>query len=145
SPGECQLWRIIGSRIGLDENTIDEFLGAKSAAEDEAPDPLLEADLKKVAIVSLREEAARTAADLIEQRTKARVLVITETHAGIQTENAKTADVILFVWASSTHAVYRAFDSVREKLHYVQGKGATSIVLALERWAMKKVEMLQRG
>lgn len=145
SPGERQLWRIIGRRIGLDADTIAGFLGIESASENEASDPLIEADLKKVAIVSLREEAARAAAALIEQRTKAQVLVVTETHAGIQTASARTADVILFVWASSTHAVYRAFDSVREKLYYVQGKGATSIVLALERWVMKKDEMLQRG
>ncbi|MBS1807643.1 MAG: hypothetical protein JST84_05570 [Acidobacteria bacterium] len=138
SLGERQLWRVIGSRIGLDENTIDDFLGIESASENEAPDPLTEANFKKVAIVSLREEAAQAAAALIGQRTKAQVVVVSETHAGIQTASAKTADVILFVWASSTHAVYRAFDSVREKLSYVQGKGAASIVLALERWLMKQ-------
>ncbi|MGE0131494.1 MAG: hypothetical protein AB7U82_25710 [Blastocatellales bacterium] len=142
SLGERQLWRVIGSRIGLDESTIDDFLGIESAAENEEPDPLAEADLKKVAIVSLREEAAHAAAALIGQRSKAQVLVVSETHAGVQTASAKTADVILFVWASSTHAVYRAFDGVREKLSYVQGKGAASIVLALERWVIKQRESI---
>src|SRR5262249_37414522 len=131
---------IIGSRVGLDKNTIDEFLGIESAADNEAPDPLTEAGLKKIAIVSLREEAAQVAAALIEQRSKAQVLIVSETHAGTQTAGAKTADVILFVWASSTHALYRAFDGVRDRLSYVQGKGAASIVLALERWVIKQRE-----
>ena len=67
--------------------------------------------------------------------------MVTETHAGAATGSAKTADVVLFVWASTTHAVYRAFDNVREKLAYVEGKGAVSIVLTLERWAMKQQEL----
>jgi hypothetical protein len=105
-------------------------------------DPLTDVDLKKVAIVSLREEAARGAAEIIRQRTGAQVLVVTETHAGTDTNSAKNADVVLFVWASTTHAVYRAFDGVREKLVYVPGKGAASIVLTLERWAVKQLEMV---
>ena len=136
--GERALWRTIGTRIGLDAEAISEFLGFETEFEADAPDFIAEANLRKVAIVSLREEAAHIAADLIRQRTEAEVIVVTETHAGTDTNSAKLADVILFVWSSSTHAVYRAFDSVREKLAYVQGTGATSIVLALERWAMKQ-------
>lgn len=138
SPGERLLWRTVGTRIGIDETTIDDFLGLDVATEAGAVDPLSEIELHKVAIVSLREEAARAAADVIRQRTNAQVLVVTETHAGTDTNSAKTADVVLFVWASTTHAVYKAFDSVRDKLAYVQGKGAASIVLTLERWAMKQ-------
>jgi hypothetical protein len=141
SPGERLLWRSVGTRIGLDDSTIDDFLGVDSASKADAVDPLTEIELQKVAIVSLREEAARNAADVIRQRTNAQVLVVAETHAGPDTENAKTADVVLFVWASTTHAVYRAFDSVREKLAYVQGKGAASIVLTLERWALKQKDL----
>jgi hypothetical protein len=92
--------------------------------------------------VSLREEAANIAAKLIRERTKAEVLVVTETVAGASTSNATTADVILFVWASSTHAVYRAFDGVREKVAYVQGTGAPGIVLALERWVIRQREVI---
>ena len=136
--GERTLWRIIGTRIGIDAATISEFLGFETEPEEETPDFIAEANLRKVAIVSLREEAAHTAADIIRQRTDADVIVVTETHAGSDTNSAKLADVILFVWSSSTHAVYRAFDSVREKLEYVQGTGAMSIVLTLERWAMKQ-------
>lgn len=138
SSGERQLWRVVGNRIGLEESTINDFLGLESAAENEQPDPLANAGLKKVAIVSLREEAAQLAAAMIRQRSTAQVLVVSETHPSVQTESAKTADVILFVWASSTHAIYRAFDNVRETIAYVQGKGATSIVLTLEHWLNKK-------
>ena len=138
TPGERILWRNVGIRIGLDKATIEEFLGLQVEADVNVVDLLAEANLKKVAIVSLREEPARIAAEIIRQRTGAQVLVVTETHAGSGTDNAKTADVILFVWASVTHAVYRAFDNVREKLAYVEGKGAVSIVLTLERWAMKE-------
>jgi hypothetical protein len=141
SPGERMLWRVVGGRIGLDEETIDDFLGLQEL-ETDTVDPLTDVDLKKVAIVSLREEAARGAAEIIRQRTGAQVLVVTETHAGTDTNSAKNADVVLFVWASTTHAVYRAFDGVREKLVYVPGKGAASIVLTLERWAVKQLEMV---
>jgi hypothetical protein len=141
SPGERLLWRTVGTRIGLDDSTIDDFLGVDAVSEVDVVDPLSEIGLHKVAIISLWEEAARAAADIIRQRTSAQVLVVTETHAGTDTNSAKTADVILFVWASTTHTVYRALDNVREKLAYVQGKGAASIVLTLERWAMKQREM----
>jgi hypothetical protein len=141
TPGERMLWRNVGSRIGLDKATIEEFLGLQVEADVGIVDLLAEANLKKVAIVSLREEPARIAAEIIRQRTGGQVVVVTETHAGASTDNAKTADVILFVWASTTHAVYRAFDTVREKLAHVEGKGAVSIVLSLERWAMKQQEL----
>jgi hypothetical protein len=41
------------------------------------------------------------------------------------------------VWAATKHAVYRAFDDVRDRIEYVQGTGASSIVLALERWIQR--------
>src|SRR6266540_5610239 len=141
SPGERMLWRNVGNRIGLDMATIEEFLGLPAEEDGDVVDLLSQVNLKKIAVVSLREEPARIAAEIIRQRTGAQVVVVTETHAGTATGNAKTADVILFVWASTTHAVYRAFDNVREKLAYVEGKGAVSIVLTLERWAMKQQEL----
>lgn len=141
SPGERNLWRNVGSRIGLDPATIEEFLGLPAEEDEDAPDLLSQINLKKIAIVSLREEPARIAAEIIRQRTGADVVVVTETHPGTAAGSAKTADVILFVWASATHAVYRAFDNMRDKLAYVDGKGAVSIVLTLERWALKKSEL----
>ena len=132
---ERELWRIIGSRIGLDSETIDEFLGTEIVSE--SVDVLSELQNNRIAIVSLQIEAAQTAAEIIRQRSPAKVIVVSETHNNSAVENAKNSDAILFVWASNTHAVYRAFDNSREKLVYVQGKGATSIVISLERWAMQ--------
>lgn len=138
SPGEKSLLRQIGKSLDLDEKTIEEFLAIKPAQDAaEEIDILAGAGLKRVAIVSLHERAASLAAKMINERTKAPVILVAEKDAGAQTKSAKTADVILFVWSASKHAVYRAFDDVRDKLAYVQGVGTSSIVLALERWATK--------
>ena len=87
----------------------------------------------KVAIVSLHERAAREAAAQIGKRTDAHIIVVTDHAAGDGTASAATADVILYVWGATKHAVYRAFDKVRDRLEYVQGTGSASIVRALER------------
>jgi hypothetical protein len=134
SPTELYLWRTIGSKIGLDNEIINEFLGTESSAAQ--LDILSELEINRIAIVSLQVEAAQTAADLIRKKTSANVIVVSETYNNSSVENAKNSDVILFVWASNTHAVYRAFDNAREKLVYVQGKGASSIIISLERWAI---------
>jgi hypothetical protein len=135
SPTERYLWHKIGTNLGIDQEIIEEFLGAENITEEN--DILTDLQANKIAIVSLRIESAQTAAELIRQRFSGETVVISETHNNSAVENAKNADVILFVWASNTHAVYRAFDNVREKLFYVQGKGASSIVISLERWAMQ--------
>ena len=137
SRGERLLWRHIGRRIGLEEATLDEFLGTTAAEAEEEADPVAEADLQKIAIVSLQERAARQAAEWIRERTAAEVLTVVEHAAGAATESARSADVVLFVWAANKHAVYRAFDDVRDRLAYVQGTGPSSIVLALERWVVE--------
>ena len=136
SPTERHLWRTLGAKIGLDKETINEFLGVEII--DVETDVLSELQAIRIAIVSLQVEAAQTAADVIRQRTPADVIVVSETHNNSSVENAKNSDVIMFVWASNTHAVYRAFDNSREKLVYVQGKGASSIVISLKRWAMNR-------
>lgn len=136
SQTELKLWRFIGAKIGLDDETVNEFLGAGVTTTDSV-DLLSALQVARIAIVSLQAEAGRNAAELIRQRTASEVIVVSETHNNSAVENAKNSDVILFVWASNTHAVYRAFDNSREKLVYVQGKGASSIVISLEKWAMK--------
>lgn len=138
TPGERRIWQSIGSRIGFGAAEVNELLGVTETIAEES-DPIAEAGLKKVAIVSLQEKAADSAAALIHERTDAQVMVVSELDAGAATDSAKTADVILFVWAANKHAVYRAFDEVRDKLEYVQGTGASSIVLSLERWASRKI------
>lgn len=129
------LWHRLGRRLGLDAATTDEALGGGWQTLEAASDPLLACGVKKIAIVSLHERAAREAALQIEQRSRANVLVVTDHAAGEGTASAATADLILFVWGATKHAVYRAFDKVRDRLEYVQGTGSASIVRALERRA----------
>jgi hypothetical protein len=139
SRGERLLWRQIGRRIGLEAAMLDECLGTTQADAEGTPDPIAEADLQKIAIVSLQERAARQAAEWIQERTGAEVITVIEHTAGASTANARSSDVILFVWAANKHAVYRAFDDVRNRLAYVQGTGPSSILLALERWVVEHV------
>lgn len=129
------LWQRLGRRLGLDASMIEEALGSDWTAIEDAGDPLAQCGFKKIAIVSLNERAAREAAEQIGQRCGIDVLVVTDHAAGEGTASAATADVILFVWGATKHAVYRAFDKVRDRLEYVQGTGSTSIVRALERRA----------
>ena len=127
------LWRRLGRRLGLDEASTDGSLGGAPPTPDVINDPLLTSGFKKIAIISLAERAAREAAIEIESRTHANVVVVTDHAAGEGTASAATADVILYVWGATKHAVYRAFDKVRDRLEYVQGTGSSSIVRALER------------
>lgn len=136
SPAEIRLWRAVGRGLGFDQTTIDEYITLEPESDsDEVPeDPLATSGLRKVAIVSLHGRAARAAAGIILDRSGAEVVVVDEVVAGPATDSARTADVILLVWAATKHAVYREFDGVRDKVAYVQGTGVSSIVLALERW-----------
>lgn len=128
--GERRSWRSIGVRLGLTESDLDEYYGTERL--DEA-DALAGARLSKVAIVSTREKQAKEAAEQIRSRTGASVVIVSEADAGTMAKSARTADVILVVWLAISHAVFRAFDGVRERVVYVQGTGAENIVLALER------------
>ena len=134
--GERRLWARVGSRFGLTVDAIDAALGVTLGSVD--ADPLQVAPLRRVAIVSLRERSAQAAAQEIRQRSGADVQVVTDHVAGAATSTAADADVVLMVWSASKHAVYRAFDKVRDRLEYVQGTGASSIVLALERWVARR-------
>jgi len=129
------LWYRLGCRLGLEVGATDEALGGPLPALGTDSDPLRRCSFTKIAIVSLHERAAREAAAQIEARTRANVIVVTDHAAGEGTASAATADVILFVWGATKHAVYRAFDKVRDRLEYVQGTGSASIVRALERRA----------
>lgn len=132
SLGAWRAWRSIGHRVGATEQLLDVYLPSREGANAQV-DPLARAGLKKVAIVSRHERQAKEAAAQIQERSGARVVVVSDHVAGAGTRDAASADVILLVWSTISHAVYRAFDSVREKLAYVPGSGAESIVLALER------------
>lgn len=139
---ERTLWRRLGLRAGFDGPAVEEVLPAAPAtpAGQSAVDVLRTVGLTKIAIVSLHRRPAEEARDILADRTGASVFVVDETVAGPGTRAAQSADAVLFVWAATKHAVFRAFDTVRDRLIYVQGTGAGSIVLALERWVT-----IQRG
>lgn len=133
-PLDRELWRSAGARLGIDADAIAEYLSPQPAPE-EVADRLAAVQLHHVAIVCLREEQAQQAATVIRQRTGAEVTVVTATAAGAETSHARQADVVLYVWMASTHAVFRAFDGYdRKRFCYIQGTGSSSIVRSLERW-----------
>jgi hypothetical protein len=140
---ERSLWQRIGSHLGFDRRTVTEYLpvGKSAASNEPQTDILAGHQLKRVAIVSLHEKSAKAAAEIIKERSGAEVIVVSEHVAGQATQTAQTADVVLLVWAATKHSVYRAFDRVRDKLAYVQGTGPSSIVMALERWAVSRASL----
>lgn len=134
SPLDRELWRSAGARLGIDAGAIAEYLSTEPDLE-VVVDRLAAAQLHHVAIVCLREEQAQQAAIVIRQRTGAEVTVVTATAGGAETSHARQADVVLYVWMASTHAVFRAFDGYdRKRFCYIQGTGSSSIVRSLERW-----------
>ena len=138
TPSDKDLWKNIGAKTGLGSTDIDEYIGKTTSTAEESVDCLKEYGFKKIAIVSLQEKSALMAAEHIKKRTGATVTVVSAHVAGTQTKEACAADVILFVWAKNKHAVFRAFDKVKDKVAYVAGTGATSIIRSLEKWTIKK-------
>ena len=127
------MWRSLGGFTSLDPETVDELLNFEEAALDEEGDVLADCDFSKVSIVTLNERTAKIAKREIESRTRAKVIIVNDLSAGEGTDSALLSDVVLFVSGAVKHAVYRAFDGRRDILEYVQGKGSSSIVRALER------------
>ncbi|HRQ58632.1 MAG TPA: hypothetical protein PLN31_14560 [Azoarcus taiwanensis] len=135
---EARTWRAIGKTLELSTADIEQFLAPLLPQDSvEQRDVLADAGLGQIAIVSLRENSAQEAALQLESRTGARVSVVTSLVADADTRHASTADLILYVWAATSHATYRALDGCRDKIEYVQGTGASSIVMAAERWAAR--------
>jgi hypothetical protein len=136
---EASIWRNIGQTLELSSADVIHYLQPLLPPDASAQqDPLAQFALRQIAIVSLREASAQEAAQQLEARTGAKVSVVSAFVAGAETRHALTADLILYVWAATSHATYRAFDGWRDKLEYVQGTGASSIVLAAERWALRQ-------
>jgi hypothetical protein len=136
---EAGIWRDIGKALELTPSDIDQYLDPLLPTDaSSAHDMLSQLTLRQIAIVSLREASAQDAAKQLQERTGAKVSVVSSLVAGPETRHALSADLILYVWAATSHATYRAFDGSRDKLEYVQGTGAASIVLAAERWAKRQ-------
>jgi hypothetical protein len=140
--GEAIAWRRVGRLIELPTDIVEEYVAPLCAGDAIDIDYLADAQLGRIAIVSLAESGAREAARELERRTGAEVAVITSLVAGRDTRHATGSDLVLYVWAASTHATFRAFDNCRDRVAFVQGTGPASIVLAAERWAEKKATAL---
>jgi len=137
APSEKALWKRTGSRLGIDQKAMAEYLPDAPESDEGEVDPLTEAHLRRVAIVCMREHQAREAAEQIIERAGIEIIFVMGSVAGPQTEQARAADVVLFVWMATSHAVFRAFDGFdRKRFCYVQGTGSSSIVRSLERWAL---------
>ena len=137
SPAERKLWEELAAQLGIPRAVVEEYLPVQAEATSEI-DILADLGIKRIAIVSLQEKQATMAAQMIRDRTGAEVTVSTDKVPGTQTEAAKRAEVILFVWSAAKHAVFAALDDVRDRIAYVQGTGASSIIMALEHWAMQR-------
>ena len=138
SPSQFRTWQRVAELLEMDSNSIgNDLADLRPRAENIEADALRVANWHKIAIVSLQEGPAREAARELQARTGAEVILVTSLVQDGLTKAAKTADVILLVWAACSHAVYAAFDEHRERLVYVQGTGTSSIVTAAERWAEK--------
>lgn len=139
TPVQIRTWENIGRALELSQADISEALSPLQPPQGQPfTDPLDIAELRQIAIISLQEASAREAARELERRTGARVNVVISSVADSQLRHAKNADLILYVWAATSHAAYRTFDSVRERIEYVQGTGCSSIVLAAERWVERR-------
>ncbi|WP_434718136.1 hypothetical protein P5W98_00690 [Paraburkholderia sp. A1BS-2L] len=139
TPAQLRTWQRVARLLEIPAETSEADLFALYSPPAEAQeDAIAHAKLRKIAIVSLQEAAAREAARELEHRSGASVTLITGLVQSAFTAAAREADLILFVWAACSHAVYRAFDNCREKLAYVQGTGASSIVAAAEGWVEQR-------
>lgn len=133
------IWHSIGKGLELSLSDIDQYLAPLLPSVIGTNEDLLShAALRQIAIVSLRESSAQEAANQLEARTGAKVSIVSSLVAGAETRHALSANLILYVWAATSHATYRAFDGCRDKIEYVQGTGASSIVLAAERWVARQ-------
>ena len=136
TPSQFRTWQRVAGLLELDAGPAESDLAPlRPTSEAANSDILSAAGWRKVAIVSLQEGSAREAARELEKRTGAEVTVVNSLVQDGLTKVAQTADIILLVWAACSHAVYRAFDDHRERIAYVQGSGASSILSAAERWA----------
>jgi hypothetical protein len=135
---QFHIWQRVAALLEIPAEYAGSALEAlRPPATSSQTDVLQAMGLRKLAIVSLQEAAAREAARELEARTGADVVLVTGLVQDGVTKAAQEADVILLVWAACSHAVYRAFDDQRERLVYVQGTGTSSIIAAAERWAEK--------
>ena len=133
---QLRTWERVARLLEIPTDSFQRDLAPLRPPAGEASSDSLEAiGWRKIAIVSLQEGSARGAALELEARTGASVTLVSGLVQDGLTKAAQQADIVLLVWAACSHAVYRAFDNIRERLVYVQGTGTSSILAAAERHA----------
>jgi len=138
SATERSLLRYLAKRLEIEEAIVDGYIPQDSAAEDS--DPLKSAGLRRIAIVhSWAPDAARRASELLRLRTSADIIEIQAEEKTAKVKAAGNNDVLLFLHRRSAHQLFYGLDSAaRDKIVYVPGVTASSIVYALEQWARKR-------
>jgi hypothetical protein len=138
TPGERALLRYLGIRLAISAQVLDEVAPVEVTTAEE--DPIRAAKLRRIEILhSWVPQQAGAAEQLIQARTDAEVHVIEAEDTGPWTRRAAAADVILYLWKRSSHAVFYGIDSdMRKRLVYVPGTTAASIVMALEAWVRSR-------
>ena len=91
APSERALWKRTGSRLGIDEKAIAEYMPEAPESGEGEVDPLMEAHLRRVAIVCMREHQAREAAEQIIERAGVEIIFVMGSVAGPQTEQLRAA------------------------------------------------------
>jgi hypothetical protein len=137
SATERSLLRYLAKRLEIDEAISDGYGPQEPMAENS--DPLRSAGLRRIGIVhSWAPDAARRASELLRLRTSADIIEIQAEERTAKVKAAGNNDVLLFLHRRSAHQLFYGLDAAaREKVVYVPGVTASSIVLALEQWAQK--------
>jgi hypothetical protein len=139
SATDRSLLRYLGDRLQIPSDILVEYLPPEQDTEDE--DPLRQVSRHKIAILhSWAPDAAQRAAGLIRDRTGTQVTII---QAETKTSSLKAAgnnDILLFLHRRSAHQLFYGLSAeARDKIVYVPGATASSIILALEQWSRKHV------
>lgn len=131
SEGQRLTLTALGAEIGIDLGV------AASTTETSLDSPALEG--KVVGIYTLTEPAARQAGTLLQAAISELTVDLNHDHGGSAALAAMVAraDLVVIVWASAKHA---ATDFIKARrgdrpLVYATGRGATSIVRAVEEWS----------
>jgi hypothetical protein len=137
SATERSLLRYLARRMQIADAVVAGYVPEESTAEDS--DPLQSSGLRRIAIVhSWAADAARRAIELLRSRTSADIVEIQAEERTAKVKAAANNDVLLFLHRRSAHQLFYGLDtSAREKIVYVPGVTASSIVFALEQWASK--------
>ncbi|MGE5608801.1 MAG: hypothetical protein ACM359_06085 [Bacillota bacterium] len=134
---ERSLLSYLADRLGIGDAIVSGYI--PPVVSEEEVDPLGSLNLKKIAILhSWAPDAAHRAADLLRKRIDATIVEIQAEEKTTRVKAAGNSDLLLFLPRRSAHQLFYGLDaSARDKIVYVPGVTASSIVFALEQWARK--------